>query len=482
MRAQKIDMKKQATSNRAPAILEGSWRLPRRTFLRGAGAMLSVPLLDAMGKISATAAPDALASSKAAQHVQAPVRMACVYYPNGVWEKEFFPEQDGTNYEMPFALKPLERHRASFNIFSGLDKQHSHQGDGHYAKTANYLTGLPVHKTAGKNINVGGISIDQLCAQKIGHLTPLPSMELGIDPVISGIDTNVGYTRLYGCYISWKAPTMPLAKEINPRTAYERLFNVMRAGQFTEQEKQQRADDRALLDLVLDDARSLRGKLGRDDQFKLDEYLDAVREVEKRLEFFSKPDPREWKPESQPDEDIAAAIGEPGDHQEHVRLMLDLMVMAFWTDSTRISSFMFANDVSGKNFGKLIPGTNGSHHEFSHHQSKEEKYSKYSKINRWHNEQLAYMMDKMASIKEGEGTLLDNSMVLFGSSFSDGNRHDPSNLPIIVAGKGGGRIKTGRHIASKKGTPLCNLYVSMLDKMGTPVESFGDSNGVLEIG
>ena len=162
--------------------------------------------------------------------------------------------------------------------------------------------------------------------------------------------------------------------------------------------------------------------------------------------------------------------------------MLDLIVLGFWTDSTRISSFMFSNDVSGRNFGKLIPGTNGSHHEFSHHQDKEEKYTNYSKINRWHNEQLAYMMDRMSAIQEGERTLLDNSMVLFGSSFSDGNRHDPSNLPIIVAGRGGGRVKTGRHIASKKGTPLCNLYVSMLDKMGIPVDSFGDSNGVLEIG
>lgn len=474
--------KKKIPRVHAPTILNGSWRLPRRTFLKGAGAMLSLPLLEAMGKVSAVAAPDALASSKTAAHIQAPVRMACIYYPNGVWEKGFFPEKDGVDYEMPFALQPLEKHRENFNIFSGLDKQHSHGGDGHYAKTGNYLTGLPVYKTSGKNISVGGISIDQLCAQKLGHLTPLPSMELGIEPVVSGIDTNVGYTRLYGCYISWKSQTMPLAKELNPQTAYQRLYGVMRSGQFTDAEKLRRADDRALLDLVLDDANQLRGRLGRDDQFKLDEYLDAVRDVEKRLEFFSKPDPRAWKPETRPGETIAAPKGEPGDHQEHVRLMLDLIVLGFWTDSTRISSFMFSNDVSGRNFGKLIPGTNGSHHEFSHHQDKEEKYTNYSKINRWHNEQLAYMMDKMSAIKEGDRTLLDNSMVLFGSSFSDGNRHDPSNLPIIVAGKGGGKVKSGRHIASKKGTPLCNLYVSMLDKMGTPVDSFGDSNGGLEIG
>jgi len=465
----------------APAILERNWRLPRRTFLKGAGALLGLPLLDAMGKVAAFAAPDALASTKAAAQVQAPVRMACIYFPNGVWEKNWFPKKDGADFEIPFALEPLAKHRDNLLVFSGLDKQHSHQGDGHYAKTANFLTGLPVRRTAGKDISVGGLSIDQLCAEQIGHLTPLPSLELGIDPVISGIDTNVGYTRLYGCYISWRSPSMPLAKEINPRLAYERLFSVMQAKRVSHADRRQAEDRKALLDLVLDDARHLRNHLGRDDQFKLDEYLDAVREVEKRLEFFSKSDPRAWQPGTHP-VNLAAPKGEPGDHQEHVRLMLDLIALAFWTDSTRIGTFMFANDVSGKNFGKLIPGAGGGHHEFSHHQDKAEKFEPYTKINRWHNEQLAYLLDKLAAIKEGERTLLDNSMVLFGSSMSDGNRHDPANLPILLAGRGGGKLKPGRHIASPKGTPLCNLYVSMLDHMGTPVEKFGDSTGALALG
>ncbi len=465
----------------APAILERNWRIPRRSFLKGAGALLGLPLLDAMGKVAALAAPNAVASTKATASVQAPVRMACIYFPNGVWEKNWFPKQAGADFELPFALEPLAKHRDNLLVFSGLDKQHSHQGDGHYAKTANFLTGLPVRRTAGKDISVGGLSIDQLCAEQIGHLTPLPSFELGIDPVISGIDTNVGYTRLYGCYISWRSPNMPLAKEINPRLAYERLFSVMKANRISNTDRRQQQDRAALLDLVLDDAKTLRNRLGRDDQYKLDEYLDAVRDVEKRLEFFSKPDPREWKPETHPG-DIAAPKGEPGDHQEHVRLMLDLIALAFWTDSTRIGTFMFANDVSGKNFGKLIPGAGGSHHEFSHHQDKAEKSEPYTKINRWHNEQLAYLMDKLAAIKEGERTLLDNSMVLFGSSMSDGNRHDPANLPVILAGRGGSKLKPGRHIASPKGTPLCNLYVSMLEYMGTPVAKFGDSTGPLALG
>jgi hypothetical protein len=241
-------------------------------------------------------------------------------------------------------------------------------------------------------------------------------------------------------------------------------------------------DRRLLLDLVLDDARSLRGKLGRDDQFKLDEYLDAVREVESRIAFFSRPDTREWRPNTHPEtSQLAAPAGAPGDHQEHVRLMLDLLVLAFWTDATRVGTFMFANDVSPKNFGELIDGTEGSHHEFSHHQNLREKYEPYSKINRWHAAQFAYMISRMKSIREGEGTLLDNSMILCGSAMSDGNEHKPSNLPILLAGRAGGTIDTGRHIASPDGTPLCNLYASMLERMGCPVESFGDSTAKLAL-
>ena len=476
-----------------------SWNLSRRTLLRGVGASLSIPLLNAMGTLVGKPSAHALASSAIADEVQAPVRMACFYFPNGVLERNWFPTKEGRDFEMPSSLEPLEKHRNKLTVFSGLDKKHSHNsGDGHYSKTANYLTGLTVRKTTGKDISVGGISIDQLAAQHIGQLTPLPSLELGIDPVISGIDTIVGYTRLYGSYISWRSPSQPLAREINPRFAYERLFGVLRASResgasavaiestpSTEalQNRKKTEDRRLLLDTVLDDANSLRGKLGRDDQFKLDEYLDAVRDVEKRVAFFSQPDSRAWQPESNPElEHIAAPAGAPGDHQSHVRLMLDLIALAFWTDSTRISTFMYANDVSGKNFGEIIPGTAGGHHEFSHHQNKPEKFEPYSKITRWHNEQMAYLMDKLDSIKEGNGTLLDNCMIMSGSAMSDGDQHKPSNIPVVLGGLGGGTIEGGRHIVSPEGTPLCNLYVSMLERMGTPVESFGDSTAALKIG
>jgi hypothetical protein len=435
-----------------------------------------------MGKRSAGASASAIAGATDPSGRRPPTRLACLYFPNGVWEKTWHPEQSGRDYKMPMAMAPLAPHRDSVLVFSGLDKAHSHQGDGHYAKTANFLTGMPVRQTTGKDVSVGGISIDQLCAQRVGHHTPLPSLELAVDPVISGIDTNVGFTRLYGSYISWRTPTVPVAREIDPRRAYERLFGILRAKQAGPADQRQSGDHRAILDLVLEDARDLRRKLGRDDQFKMDEYLDSVRDVEKRIAFFSQPDARLWHPSTRPgEEDLAAPEGAPGDHQAHVRLMLDLIVLAFWTDATRISTFMFANDVSGKNFSQLIPGVNGGHHHLSHHQDEADKYEQYAKINRWHSEQLVYLLDKLTQIREGEGTLLDNSMILFGSSFSDGNRHDPNNLPIVLAGKAGGTITSGRHIASPKGTPLCNLYLPMLERMGVSIDAFGDSTEALTI-
>jgi hypothetical protein len=443
--------------------------LSRRTFLRGAGAALGLPLLEAM-------TPRAFgATAKAAP----PVRMSCMYFPNGMWEKDWIPAKAGADYELPFALQPLAPHKADVLVLTGLDKKHSHQGDGHYAKTANYLTGLPVFKTTGKDLSVGQASIDQYCAGRIGHLTPLPSLELGIDPVISGIDSNVGFTRLYGSHISWRSATTPVAREISPRLAWQRLFGLKRAVALDPAAARKQEDDRKLLDLVLEDAQSLRGRLGRDDQTKFDEYLDSIRGVEKRIEFFSKPDPREWKaPEPG---DVAPPAGAPGDHKAHVRLMFDLITLAFQTDTTRINTFMFANDVSGKNFAGLIDGVKGAHHEFSHHESKKEKYEAYSKIVRWHVEQLAYLLERMKGIKEGEGTLLDHTMVMFGSSISDGNRHDPAGLPVLLAGRGGGTIVSGRHLAFPKGTPLCNLYTAMLERMGTAVLKFGDSSEAMTL-
>lgn len=447
-------------------MTRGNWQISRRTLLRGMGAALALPVLDAMAPSIARAAA-----------AKPPVRMACLYFPNGVWQNAWIPEAAGTDFALPYSLEPLNEFKASLNVISGLDKANSRRGDGHYAKTANFLTGEPVTKTTGKDISAGGISMDQLAAQELGHLTPLPSLELGIDPVISGIDSNVGFTRLYGSYISWRSATLPVAKEINPRFVYERLFGDK--DKHGREVRTLRPDDsRSLLDLAYEDAKSLRRKLGRDDQVKLDEYLESVHSVEKRIDFAMKPDPREWKPEAEVE---ATPPGEraPGDFREHVKLMMDLMVLAFQTDSTRVQSFMFANDVSGRNFS-FLDGVSGGHHDMSHHEGKEDKQEQYKIITRWHAEQYAYLLGRLQSIPEGEGTLLDNCMIMFGSSISDGNSHNPNNLPIVIGGKAGGAFNTGQHLANEANTPLCNLYVSMLNAFGVEAEAFGDSTGPLQ--
>ncbi len=435
--------------------------LSRRQLLRGSSVLLSLPFLTSLRNASSASETD----------TTLPVRSAFLYFPNGVWEKAWVPEKTGSDFELPPSLAPLGDLRSEVLVLSGLDKKNSHQGDGHYAKTANFLTGMPVAKTTGKDVSSGGISVDQLIANHLGDQTPLPSLELGTEPVISGIDSNVGYTRLYGSYISWQTATRPMAKEINPRVVYERLFGKQISGDTEKSESY-----RNLLDYVLEDAKQVRSKLGRDDQFKMDEYLDAVRAVEKRIEFATRGKSGSWELSVDPHELAGHKPGMPAEFPEHIEVMLDLIVLAFQTDSTRVCSFMFANDVSGRNFS-FVDGVKGGHHELSHHENNAEKIAQYQKINAWHAEKYARMLQKMKAIKEGEGTLLDNSMIMFGSSFSDGNRHDPDNLPILLGGRGAGTIKPGRHLASEGEVPLCNLYLSMLRRTGVKLESFGDSTG-----
>ncbi|MCU0716212.1 MAG: DUF1552 domain-containing protein [Pirellula sp.] len=436
----------------------------RRRFLRGCSVALALPWME-----SATSA-----TTRAASVAAPPVRTAFIYFPNGVWEKAWVPESKGKDYQLSPSLEPIADVKDSVIVLSGLDKKNSHGGDGHYAKTANFLTGLPVAKTTGKDISSGGISIDQLIAQHTSQFTPLPSLELGTEPVISGIDSNVGYTRLYGSHISWQSATRPVAKEINPRLVYERLF-----GKSITADSERAESYNNLLDYVLDDAKSVRKRLGRDDQFKMDEFLDSVRGVEKRIEFTMQKGKTDWAPHLDESLIQQAKPGVPADFREHIAIMMDLIVLAFQSDSTRVCSLMFANDVSGRNFS-FLDGVKGGHHELSHHENNEEKIAQYQRINRWHTEQFARMLKKMRDIREGDSTLLDNSMIVFGSSMSDGNRHDPDNLPILLGGKGGGTLQSGQHIAVDGMVPLCNLYLTMLRKMGLEADQFGDSTGVIE--
>ncbi len=450
--------------------------ISRRTMLKGAGALLSLPLLEAM-------MPRARADETAKKH---PVRMGVLYFPNGVNTTEFLPKGVGKEFELSPTLSPLAKVKSDILVLTELMNIKTDTGDGHYVKTGGFMTGTTITRTTGSDVRSNGVSMDQVAAQRIGHLTPLPSLELGIEPVTTGVDINVGYTRLYGSHISWSTPTTPVAKEIDPRQAFNRLFRPK------EGRARDASSDKSVLDIVQEDAKSLRAKVGASDRRKLDEYLGSIRAIENRIEFDAKrraeavhEDPLARETVKKLGDRIKSYYDDPAkvsergiNHTEQVRIMLDLMVMAFWTDSTRVSTFMFGNDVSGKNFS-FVEGVKGSHHELSHHENKKEKLDQYALINRWHVQQFAYMLEKMKGIKEGEGTLLENSMILFGSPIRDGNSHNPHNLPLVLAGQGGGTLKTGRHLLYPKNTPMCNLYQGMLNRMGTPVEKFGDSTGEL---
>ncbi|RUL88314.1 DUF1552 domain-containing protein [Tautonia sociabilis] len=455
-------------------------RITRRTMLRGLGVAMGLPWLEAMQ-------PAAARAIEGGGAWRPPVRMACLFVPNGVNPHAWTPEGIGRDFELSPILAPLAEHKDDLLVLTNLMNRATDTGDGHYVKTAGWLTGTTITRTTGSDLDSGGVSIDQLAASRIGHMTPLPSLELGVDPVTRGVDTNVGYTRLYGSHISWSTPTTPLAKEINPKLAFDRLFRSQAAESSGNIE-----DDRSVLDLVMEDARALRSRVGHADRLKIDEYLDSVRAVETRIAFDAEGRRARYLDDPDARRDIEALGGridtyvhDAGhlqerelDHTEHVRLMLDLLVLAFQTDSTRIGTFMFGNAVSGKDFS-FLDGVRGGFHQLSHHENDDEKLEQYKRINAWHSAQLSYMLGRMRQVREGDGTLLDNAMVLFGSGLRDGNRHDPHNLPILLAGRGGGTLATGRHLRFGKDTPLCNLFVSMLDRVGTPVERFADSTGPL---
>ena len=400
------------------------------------------------------------------------------------------PTGYGSNFTLSTVLSPLENVKSNVLVFSELMNKQSIEGDGHYVKVAPWLTGTHITKTTGSDLRCGGVSLDQLVAQRIGNLTPLPSLELSIEPVTMGVDTNVGFTRLYGSHISWNTPTTPVTREINPQLAFDRLF---RSGANAVSGKTVRsAPDYSVLDAVVDDARSLNRSVGSADRQKLQEYFDSVRSVEKRIAFDAARRKGEYggDPEARKEierlgghihdyyQDPARLSERKIDHTDQVRLMLDIMVLAFWTDSTRVATFMFGNEVSGKNFS-FLPGVNGSHHEISHHENNKVKLEEYARINTWHIQQYAYMLEKLQDIKEGDRTLLDNSLVLFGSGMKDGNAHSPYNLPVVLGGKGGGKIASGRHLIYEKNTPMCNLYRAMLGCFDIPAEHFGDSSEVL---
>jgi len=448
--------------------MRNKWQLPRRSFLRGLGTALALPALEAM-----LPATKLLGASAAATTSAFPKRMAFIFIPNGAHMPDWIPKAMGREFELPPTLEPLKSVRENLLVLSGLahDKARPH-GDGggdHARSAATFLTGAQARKTEGADIKVG-VSVDQFAAAKLGAMTKFPSLELGCDRSQRTGNCDSGYSCAYSFNLAWKSESTPLPAEVDPRLVFERLFSGNDARENASSRAERLAYRRSVLDFVLEDARQLQSNLGTTDRRKLDEYLTAVRELEQRIEraeqFTTTPP------------DFSKPAGIPKDDAQHLRLMYDLMALAFQTDTTRIASFMVAHDGSNRSYPFL--GVSEGHHTISHHERNTEKQAKIAKINRYHVTQFAYFLEKLKSIREGEGTLLDNSMIVYGSAIADGDSHNHDNLPVLLAGGGGGTIRPGRHVRYAKETPMSNLYVSMLERIGVQTGRFGDSTGPLK--
>ena len=438
-----------------------SWHVSRRDVLRGMGAVVALPVLEAMLPRSLYAA---------SEEREAPRRMAFLMVPNGAHMSDWTPAGMGSEFELPYILEPLAKVKEQLLVISGLthDKGRPH-GDGagdHARACASFLTGCQAHKTHGSDIHLG-VSVDQIAAQQAEDRTRLSSLELGCEASRLAGNCDSGYSCAYSSNISWSSPNTPVAKEINPRLVFERLFPNHLSE--LDQDQRDRGQRRrvSILDYVAEDARQLKLRLGVKDQQKLDEYLTSIREVEQRLLA----DERE--PAANP-EGYNKPYDIPQNYEEHIRLMADMIVLAFQSDSTRICTMMLANEGSNRSYRFI--GVPEGHHDLSHHGEDAEKLTKIREINRFHTTQLAYLLERLQSTREASGsTLLDSCMLVYGSGISDGNRHNNEELPIVLAGRGGGAIRSGRHERVPDETPMTNLFLSMLDCFGTPVDQLGDS-------
>ncbi|MBX3444140.1 MAG: DUF1552 domain-containing protein [Planctomyces sp.] len=449
--------------------MSGQHFAARRMMLRGLGVSLALPFLESTRSARLFGSEIARAAAGGP-----PQRMACIFVPNGVHMQDWTPATQGFGFKLPYVLEPLAPVQDDLLVLSGLthDKGRANgDGPGDHARSASvFLTGAQPRKTAGANIR-SGMSVDQMAARAIGRETRFASLELGCEGGRSAGNCDSGYSCAYSSNISWAGEANPLAKETNPKLVFERMFGSGNASEATRGRGQREALKKSLLDFVADDARTLQTRLGKSDQRKLDEYLTGVREIERRIEQSAAPElPEELA-------DFPVPEGTPKDYAEHLRLMCDMVVLAFQTDSTRIATVMFADAGSNRSYRQIeVPD---GHHDLSHHGGDPQKHAKIRKINHFHVTQLSYLLQRLKSIPEGNGSLLDNCMVLYGSGLGDGNRHNHDNLPVLMAGRAGGTIDTGRHIQYPTETPMCNLLLSMLDRVGAPSDFIGDSTGRL---
>ena len=443
--------------------------ISRRRVLKGLGIAMGLPWLEAM-----------LPSSRvvAAAKNTAPLRMMFFNVPNGAHMKAWTPEVEGSAYKLTPILEPLAKHRSSVSVLTGLTLDgaaaHGDGGGDHARSGASFLTGSHPRKTDGADIQ-NSVSVDQVAAQAVGSSSRFASLELGLDGSAQAGNCDSGYSCAYSSNLSWRNATSPLAKETNPAALFDRLFGGADVADAAKNKIARLEKRKSVLDFVMEDAKGLQQKLGASDQRKLDEYLYSIREVENRMLHTDK---------LRVGEDgiptYARPAGVPKEWDKHCRLMMDMTTLAIQSDSTRVLSFMYANEGSNRGYPEIdVPE---GHHELSHHGKSKEKQAKVQKINHYHMNQFAYLIDQLASINEGEQSLLDNCMIVYGSGISDGDRHNHNDLPILMVGKAGGRLKQASHYRFPDKTPLCNLYLWMLNQMGIKADSFGDSNDVLKLG
>jgi hypothetical protein len=436
--------------------------LSRRTVLRGLGTALALPWLEAMGPLTSWAAGATPARA-------APNRMAFLYVPNGANMADWTPKAEGARFDLPAILEPLKPVQDDVLVLTGLavDKARSH-GDGggdHARAMAAFLTGCQPRKTDGADIRAG-ISVDQVAAARIGDQTRQASLEIGCEQGAMAGNCDTGYSCVYSSTLSWRSATQPLPKEVNPKLVFERLFG---AGPDAERARRDRQRT-SILDFVREDSGDLQNKLGAGDRRKLDEYFSAVRDIEQRIERAAQ------LPEVKAP-DYARPAGTPAKYEEHVRVLCDLLVLAFQADLTRVCTFVLANEGSNRPYPFI--GVPDGHHYLSHHRGDVKKKAKIRDINHFHVSQLAYLLTKLKAVPEGDGTLLDHCMIVYGSGVSDGDRHNHDDLPVLLAGGGCGTVKPGRHVRYGGETPLNNLWLSLLDRIQINLPSLGDSTGKL---
>lgn len=458
--------------------------LDRRTVLRGMGAAVSLPWLEAMaGDTLALAGSSALrrarsaSAATAAAGADAPLRMVHCFIPNGVDPPAWMPDPNRPDAPLPSSLEPLEALRSRFTVVRGLahDNARAHgNGPGDHARSAAaYLTGAHPVKTAGDDIE-NGVSVDQVAAKAIGDRTPLASLELGCEPALQSGDCDSGYSCAYSANISWRTPHQPMLKEIRPRAVFERLFGMGPEGESAPARRRRLATRRSVLDFVRRDAADLHDRLGAADRRRMGEYLDGVRALERRVEQMERAteDPSEVAGLDLPN-------GVPGDYRSHIEMMNELLVLALRLDRTRIATFMLANEGSNRPYPFLDVAE--GHHHLSHHGGDETMIERIRRINRFQSEMFADLLRRMDAVEEPGGTLLDHSMVVLGSAIRDGDRHDHHDLPVIVAGGGNGTLRPGRIVTAGGQRPMCDLHLALLQRMGVDRSSFGDGERPLEL-